>query len=327
MKPKLRGGVSSASLATSVGDGLDENGESKRPFGLTQLFHYEEDPAHPEYGPSDLVALRRLILGYMLCCATEINFFEIAPLLMMLPHADGGFAWNTTAIGLFFTLSGAYGFIASQLMPLFIKYFGRVRTLTWGLCIASVCSAIFPLLASVPEPFPAYLILLVFVVIQRTALNSSFSASIMSIPLKSPASHLGSVTGLAHSAGNITRGVFPIIAAPLFAWSVSTVSVSSLSSSSSSSSPGGAAAAAAGVPHHHHYHSHAHNNTTLSSSSSNFTSHHPSHHVGGGLLSHMSLQEQHHIFPFNQYFVFLFNALMGFAGLFIELRKLKTDAV
>eukprot|EP00455_Lapot_gusevi_P040510 TRINITY_DN4588_c0_g1_i3.p1 TRINITY_DN4588_c0_g1~~TRINITY_DN4588_c0_g1_i3.p1 ORF type:complete len:281 (+),score=34.67 TRINITY_DN4588_c0_g1_i3:26-844(+) len=168
--------------------------------------------------------LRRCIPMYMALCAYNIVYSEILPLYGIALQKDEGLQISTTDIGFVFTANAAISVVMNLLFPHVTK---RCTTLfLWRACNLMFAATV--MLNGVTTSLNSYhsrsltmgwLIFLAF--FRCTASTWCFSLSMMFVANAAPPEHLGKVTGMSHSFGSLMRSLWPLVAAPMFAWSIS----------------------------------------------------------------------------------------------------------
>lgn len=161
---------------------------------------------------------------YMTYCAYNIVFTEVMPLYGIAYSRDGGLELTARDVGIFFSINAGVSVMMNLLFPLATA---KIPLLTlWRIAaavfsVSVMCYGLATLLNSV-HSVALTLAYLGFVSFFRCAASTwSSSLSLMFVTNAAPPEHLGRVTGMAHSCGSAMRALFPTLAAPLFAWSVS----------------------------------------------------------------------------------------------------------
>ena len=161
---------------------------------------------------------------YMALCAYNIVYSEILPLYGIALQKDEGLQISTTDIGFVFTANAAISVVMNLLFPHVTK---RCTTLfLWRACNLMFAATV--MLNGVTTSLNSYhsrsltmgwLIFLAF--FRCTASTWCFSLSMMFVANAAPPEHLGKVTGMSHACGSLMRSLWPLVAAPMFAWSIS----------------------------------------------------------------------------------------------------------
>ena len=163
---------------------------------------------------------------YMALCAYNISFAEIMPLYAIAFLKDGGLQLSSSDVGIIFAANAvmslganlAFGYIAER-----VKYLRLWRIS----CFVYACTIPLMGTASLVSTWSEHdvtlvLGLLIFLSLFRvTTSGFQFSLCMMFVANGAPPRHLGRVTGMSHACGSVSRSVAPVLAAPLFAWSIS----------------------------------------------------------------------------------------------------------
>jgi MFS family permease len=186
-------------------------------------------PSTAEFGWGELLlhpVLSRVVPMYMTLCAYNISYAEVMPLYAIAFVKDGGLELSSPQIGIIFA--------ANAVMSVAVNYFfsyatDRVRHLRLyrGCCLLYACT--IPLvgassLLSRWSDRSALVVVGVLVLISAVRVTVSgfqFSLCMLFVANAAPKHHLGRVTGMSHASGSVARCLAPIVAAPLFAWSIS----------------------------------------------------------------------------------------------------------
>lgn len=162
----------------------------------------------------------RMVLAYVLVCGVQIAFVEVHPLLCILPLDEGGYGWNADRVGVLFGVQAVFALSSNFFVTALCDRFGKLTVLRASFVAMSACLPIFPLLSGLKEPLPMYPILTCLVAVRVMFTTMGFTLSTSMIASTAPKNSMGAVTGVSHSVGNIARTSVPLIATPVFAWSV-----------------------------------------------------------------------------------------------------------
>jgi hypothetical protein len=170
--------------------------------------------------------LSRVVPMYMTLCAYNMSYAEVMPLYAIALVGDGGLELTSAQIGVIFAINAV--------MSIVVNYFfsfatDRMRLLTlWRTCSVAYaatvplvgCSSL--LLKWTSNSTNAVMALLVAIsAVRVTSTGFMFSLCMLFVANAAPKEFLGRVTGMSHASGSVARSLAPMIAAPLFAWSLS----------------------------------------------------------------------------------------------------------
>eukprot|EP00658_Telonema_sp_P-2_P063560 TRINITY_DN52315_c0_g1_i1.p1 TRINITY_DN52315_c0_g1~~TRINITY_DN52315_c0_g1_i1.p1 ORF type:complete len:237 (-),score=23.12 TRINITY_DN52315_c0_g1_i1:164-874(-) len=158
---------------------------------------------------------------YMIVCSYNVCTNEVFPLYAIAYRIDGGLEFTSSLVGVCFMINAFVSFFANMQ---FSRIAARVPLLTLFRVLV-VCAGISLFLLS----FLTYLNnttweLIMFIplsVVRSTCSTWAFSICMMLVANVSPKKHLGAFMSMSHACGAIARCISPIVASPLFAWSIS----------------------------------------------------------------------------------------------------------
>lgn len=184
-------------------------------------------PPRAEFTWGDLFrhpVLRRCVPMYMALCAYNIIYTEVLPLYGIALQQDGGLEITTTEIGIVFTANAAISVVMNLIFPHVTK---RYETLfLWKICnVVFAATVMLNGVATSLNRFESKAVTigwLVFLAVFRcTASTWCFSLCMMFVANAAPPEYLGKITGINHACGSLMRSLWPLLAAPMFAWSIS----------------------------------------------------------------------------------------------------------
>ena len=205
--------------------------EMKRKMGAVVL---EEDAqvvqdannelnSHPKVSYSDMAshpALKYVMPVYMIVCSYNVCTNEIFPLYAIAYRSDGGLEFTSSLVGICFMINAAVSFIANTQ---FSKVTARVPLLTlFRMLMLGAGSSLFLLsfLSYINNTTLEVLLFIPISIVRSTCATWAFSICMMLVANVAPKKHLGAFMSMSHACGAIARCVSPIIASPLFAWSI-----------------------------------------------------------------------------------------------------------
>ncbi|KAL0485997.1 hypothetical protein AKO1_012250 [Acrasis kona] len=163
-----------------------------------------------------------VVLCYMATICITVSLDEVFPLFSMLPIEEGGLGFNTLDIGIVQALCG----VSSVLIQLFlyqrcVNRFGKLGTARLGMSL-QLFMMLLPEINFVAKYGKVAMWASVCLFsINRSAWGSfSFTSLFILIANSAPPGKSGMANGLSHSFANIPRMLTPVIAGPLFAWTV-----------------------------------------------------------------------------------------------------------
>ena len=246
-KPLAGSSVGVASSSQSETPGAGEVKDSEFAIGvINRAFN-----ARPSIGPADIAShplLRPSIGIYVLHCGYNIAYNEVFPLFAIARREDGGLGLGSGLIGAAGMVNAAVSVAANALFP---AVAARVQLVTlWGGCHVAIAVAMAVVgfvsyLPSAPlgEPTAGYTFstptemtmgvppsvstsafFAAFVplcLLRTSAVTWAFGANMMVTANAAPKRHLGTVTTAAMAGASVARSIAPMVAAPLFAWSIS----------------------------------------------------------------------------------------------------------
>jgi len=160
-------------------------------------------------------------------CALLLN--EVLPLWCLTKIELGGLDFDSNHIGLFQSISGAYGVITQLIFyPMVAQWLGIKKVFVFSLLIVTplvwnITEARY--LLPVPESGNAakaafWIVLLVFGALMQQFLLFSFSALNLIMNNSVPFQKMGAVNGVGMSLGALFRAIAPTVGASMYAWSI-----------------------------------------------------------------------------------------------------------
>ena len=170
--------------------------------------------------------LSKIIPMYMALCAYNISFAEVMPLYAIAFLKDGGLELSSSNVGIIFAANAlmslganvAFGYIAEKVRYLRLW---RISCVVYAITIPLMGTA--SIVSNLSHHNVALILglLCLLSAFRVTTSGFQFSLCMMFVANGAPPRHLGRVTGMSHACGSISRSLAPVIAAPLFAWSIS----------------------------------------------------------------------------------------------------------
>lgn len=172
----------------------------------------------------DAFALERTRLAlilYMLIAIADIAITEILPLWMVASVPKGGLGVESDDVAIVLASSGVSVIGANIGFAKAISLVGSLERL-W--VIGVVLWGAFAVITPASAVHCSHPLQLVMVIngIRMTGVAWCFSSTSMLIGRAAPPGQLGSMNGIAQSCAAVVRCVTPLLAAPLFAWSINT---------------------------------------------------------------------------------------------------------
>lgn len=233
MVPAPTAGAKNANeeTAVEVAEVVDIDEEEDEYTGKPHAdFHRLIDRANAELNEVPLISTKQILthplLKYtipmgMLIAAVNITYNEVWPLYAIAYRASGGLGMTSTHIGIAGMMNAV---IAVFVNGIFDKLCKRFKHMTlWAVCnfgiaIAMVLLGCFHYL---PTTTVCLIAFVPFCLIRTPCSSILFGLSMMFNANASPKKHIGMVTSIAQSGQALARSITPMLAAPLFAWSVS----------------------------------------------------------------------------------------------------------
>lgn len=200
---------SATTLSEDEGDDAPEDGSAD--FSWSRMF------AHP--------ILQRCVPMYMTLCAFAIIYNEVLPLYAIALVSHGGLEMTSTDIGVISSINAAISVGCNLIFPYATA---RVSTLVlwrWCCVVFAVSMFLYGITTHLNALFHSKAVNMGWISLISCfrCLSSTwmFSLSMMFVANAAPPVHLGRVTGMAHACGSLMRSLWPLTAAPMFAWSIS----------------------------------------------------------------------------------------------------------
>ncbi len=169
--------------------------------------------------------LSRVTFMYMSLCAYNISYGEVMPLYAIAYRKDGGLELTSAKIGIIFA--------ANAVMSIVVNFFfafatERVKVLRLYRICAVVYTCTIPFVGALSyvsrwSGHDATLIVCLLILLSAVRVTTSgfqFALCMLCVANAAPNHHLGEVTGMSHAIGSVARSIAPVLATPLFAWSI-----------------------------------------------------------------------------------------------------------
>ncbi|KAI9324081.1 major facilitator superfamily domain-containing protein [Zopfochytrium polystomum] len=210
------------------------NGHNRRPTGdtVSEVSVTATIPKDKRMSVWDMLNDPKIFLTMMLYTAISalyIQYDEIFSLWSRTSWEEGGLSFDTSNIGVVFSVGGVALFVYQIFMYAPIeRALGPLKTFKWGIIFSLPAFVILPntgLLHTPSEASASWLIWGIVFVCQclRTCAGlQAFTSSFIMTANSTPAHSRGSANGLSQSFGAFSRMVGPVFAGNVFSWSVST---------------------------------------------------------------------------------------------------------
>ena len=192
---------------------LEETQSANDTLNLKTALSYRDVLSHP--------VLRFVLPMYMIVCSYNICFNEVFPLYAIAFRSDGGLEFTSTLVGVSFMINAIVSFIANSAFSSFshkfpLLYLWRAFMVGAGLSMFSV-----GFLGYVKNTSWELALLVPISIIRTSCSTWAFSICMMSVANVAPKKHLGVIVSMSHACGAAARCITPILASPVFAWSIS----------------------------------------------------------------------------------------------------------
>ena len=160
------------------------------------------------------------LLLYAMLALMDIMMQELIPLFCYAPVASGGLGVEASAVGAVLTATGVSILSFQVLMlPCLLKRFSTTGLLRASTLLLVPIVILMPnvSLAPVPLRWPLFVVL---ISASKALAGAFFTCSFMLINNSVPPGGRGSVQGIAMMLASVSRGVGPVAASMLFAWSL-----------------------------------------------------------------------------------------------------------
>jgi len=159
---------------------------------------------------------------YGLVALIVIVFDDVFPLYAMNTRANHGLDFDTDQIGIFIAFGGAV-LITYQLFgytPM-AKFFGPLKLFRVAMIAYVPMLLLFPHVSLITSTVPMWIGLLLLMASRYVISISAFTSVFILISNSTEPARLGMVNGLGQTLAALARAIGPMLADPLFAWSVS----------------------------------------------------------------------------------------------------------
>ncbi|EPY27828.1 hypothetical protein STCU_05510 [Strigomonas culicis] len=186
-------------------------------------------PAPPQYkhfGYKDAFGLpctRFILSQYMVLVAADTALKECLPLWVVASTAVGGFGLSQEVVGYILLVNAGPMLMSNLIFHKVCNYFSdRMGLFRLGACTTGVAAFFLPLGSYWRSVALGLLTVVVMTSIRQLFCSWLYSLNTMLTARCAPPGHVGSLMGINQSCGAAMRGLIPVIASPLFAWSIGT---------------------------------------------------------------------------------------------------------
>lgn len=160
------------------------------------------------------------LLLYSLLALMDIMLQELIPLFCYAPVSSGGLGVEASAVGAVLTATGI-SILAFQILmlPCLLKRFSTTGLLRTSTLLLVPIVILMPNVSLAPESlrWPLFVVL---ISASKALAGAFFTCAFMLINNSVPPGGRGSVQGIAMMLASVSRGVGPVAASMLFAWSL-----------------------------------------------------------------------------------------------------------
>lgn len=165
--------------------------------------------------------LRLTIPMYMLLCGFNIAYNEVFPLYAIAYKEDGGLGFTSTQIGISGMINAAVSIGANSIFSHVTSRISMMKL--WTMCLGAAAIAMFSIgfFSFLPNASICLVAFVPLCLVRTTSTTWAFSLNMMFTANAAPKRHLGLVTTVAMACASVARSITPILAGPIFAWSLS----------------------------------------------------------------------------------------------------------
>ena len=188
-------------------DAANERLNAQKTISATDIF------THP--------LLRIAIPLYMILCSYNIAYNEVFPLYAVAFREDGGLGFSSTQVGIAGMVNAVVSVCANSVFARVSKRWPMMTI--WIKCNTLSIFAFLSigLFTYLPSPTWCLIVFLPLCLVRTTTNTWAFALTGMFTANAAPKKHLGVVTTTTMAGASVARSLTPMIAAPIFAWSIS----------------------------------------------------------------------------------------------------------
>lgn len=163
------------------------------------------------------------LLLYMFLSASDIILWETLPLWAVATRKNGGLSFTSAEIGSYILMNAIPVIGVNAALPFIRQRFSDDARM-WRVCatLFGIGIALVPVGALFSTDTGAFAYLVANSMFRSASASVCFSLSFLLIARSTPSpEYLGVMSGIGQSSACMTRFVVPLIASPLFAWSIS----------------------------------------------------------------------------------------------------------